>query len=193
MLEALPTGVFGVTLGNLPGGAEVVVEITYCGELKHDAGIDGLRYMLPTAVAPRYGEYPGELLGGNVQAKGGISITVDVDLPASMAVRKVQSPSHPISVTTGSLSSAGSDQQQAFKPNHASATLTLGRAALGVDFVLQLITTPGLDTPRAVLETHPVLPNQHAIMATLVPRFTLLPAYPEIVFIADQSGSMYVY
>ncbi|KAK3117167.1 hypothetical protein LTR53_001746 [Teratosphaeriaceae sp. CCFEE 6253] len=185
LLESLPAGIFGVTLGNVPGGADVIVEITYCGELRHDAGIDGLRYLLPTTIAPRHGEYPGELLGGNV-VKSGISITVDVDMTGS-AIRKVQSPSHPISVSIGSTSTTS--PATAFRSHQASATLTLGTTELGADFVLQLLVDD-LDAPRAVLETHPTLPAQRAIMATLVPRFALKPAYPEIVFIADQSGSM---
>ncbi|KAK3117059.1 hypothetical protein LTR53_001938 [Teratosphaeriaceae sp. CCFEE 6253] len=185
LLESLPAGIFGVTLGNVPGGTDVIVEITYCGELKNDAGIDGLRYLLPTAIAPRYGEYPGELLGGNV-VKRGISITVDVDMAGS-AIRKVQSPSHPISVSIGSTSITST--ATAFSAHQASATLTLGTTELGADFVLQLLVDD-LNAPRAVLETHPTLPAQRAIMATLVPRFALKPAYPEVVFIADQSGSM---
>ena len=47
-----------------------------------------------------------------------------------------------------------------------------------------------VDTPRALLETHPTLPNQRALMVTLVPKFALPPIHPEIVLIADRSGSM---
>ncbi|TKA64515.1 hypothetical protein B0A55_11309 [Friedmanniomyces simplex] len=186
LLESLPAGIFGVTLSNVPAKGDVVVEITYCGELKHDAAIDGLRYTLPTSIAPRYGSYPGEVLHSNAQASGGISITVDVDMVSS-AIRKVQSPSHPIAVSSGSLSTAVS--RDAFKPHQASASLTLGTTELAQDFVLQLLVDD-VDKPRAMLETHPTLPNQRAIMATMVPSFTLEPAHPEIVFIADQSGSM---
>ncbi|KAK5678733.1 hypothetical protein LTS10_009177 [Elasticomyces elasticus] len=186
LLESLPAGIFGVTLGNVPAGADIVVEITYCGELKHDAAIDGLRYTLPTSIAPRYGDYPGQVLRRNTQTNGGISITVDIDM-ASSAIRKVQSPSHPIAVSSGSISTSASTDT--FKPHQSSATLTLGTTELAQDFVLQVLID-GLNKPRAVIETHPILPNQRAIMATLVPNFALEPAHPEIVFIADQSGSM---
>ena len=188
LLESLPAGVFGVTLGNVPAKTNVVVDITYCGELKHDAGIDGLRYMLPTSIAPRYGIYPGEILKSNAAAKGGINITVDVDMAGS-AIRKVQSPSHPIAVSMGSVSTAADGDKTAFSPAQASATLTKGTTELADDFILQLLIDD-ISAPQAVLETHPTLPNQRALMTTLVPKFALEPAHPEIVFIADQSGSM---
>ncbi len=64
LFEQLPdaSDVFTTTIGNVPAGAEIVVDITYLGELKHDAEIDGIRYTIPTSIAPRYGDYPGELL-----------------------------------------------------------------------------------------------------------------------------------
>lgn len=188
LLESLPAGVFGVALGNVPANADIVVDITYCGELKHDASIDGLRYMLPTSIAPRYGSYPGSVLGSNTIAKGGISITVDVDM-ATSAIRKIQSPSHPIAVSMGATSVTESSGQAPFMPSRASATLTLGSTELAQDFTLQLLIDD-ISKPQAILETHPTLPNQRAIMTTLVPRFALESAHPEIVFVADQSGSM---
>ncbi|MGG6497651.1 UNVERIFIED_CONTAM: hypothetical protein NY603_32485, partial [Bacteroidetes bacterium 56_B9] len=84
-------GVFGVTLGNVPAQTELLVDITYCGELKHDAAIDGLRYTLPTSIAPRYGNYPGTVLSSNVTATS-MKITVDIDMGEKSALRKVQSP-----------------------------------------------------------------------------------------------------
>ncbi|EMC98716.1 hypothetical protein BAUCODRAFT_64769 [Baudoinia panamericana UAMH 10762] len=188
LLESLPAGVFGVTLGNVPTKTDIIVEITYCGELKHDAEIDGLRYTLPTSIAPRYGSYPGEVLNSNTTAKGGISIKVDIDM-ASSAIRKIQSPSHPIAVSMGATSTTANAEQAPFTPDQASATLTLGSAELAGDFVLQMLVD-NISEPKAILEAHPSLPNQRAIMATLVPKFTLKPSHPEIVFIADQSGSM---
>ena len=170
----------------MPAATDIVVDITYCGELKHDAAIDGLRYTLPTSVAPRYGSYPGEVIHSNAVAKGGISITVDLNM-ASSAIRKIQSPSHPIAVSMGATSKE--DTTASFAPSKASATLTLGSTELAADFVLQLLIDD-ISKPQAILETHPSLPNQRALMATLVPRFSLEPSTPEIVFIADQSGSM---
>ncbi|KAK5155274.1 hypothetical protein LTS14_006229 [Recurvomyces mirabilis] len=186
LLESLPTGNFGVTLGNVPAASGIVVEITYCGELKHDAAIDGLRYTLPTAIAPRYGQYPGELMQMNAQTTSGISITIDIDIVGS-AIRKVQSPSHPIAVSIGATSAASGNAT--FQPHRASATLTLGTTILADDFVLQLLIDD-IEKPRALIENHPTISGHRAIMTTLVPKFVLESANPEIVFIADQSGSM---
>ena len=158
LLESLPAGVFGVTLGNVPAKTDIVVQITYCGELKHDAAIDGLRYVLPTSIAPRYGNYPGKVLNSNTTAKGGIAITVDVDM-ADSAIRKVQSPSHPIAVSMGATSATEGANQASFKPSQASATLSLGTAELAEDFVLQLLIDD-ISKPQAILETHPTIPNQ---------------------------------
>jgi len=185
LLESFPAGVFGVTLGNLPAKTDVHVDIVYCGELKHDAAIDGIRYMLPTSIAPRYGEYPGKLLESTAIKKGGVSIVVDVDVNKN-AIRKVQSPSHPIAVTLGATSYQ--NLQAAFNQSRASANLTLGTAELAGDFVLQLLIDD-ISRPQAILEKHPDLQSR-AIMATFVPRFNLETTHPEVVFIADQSGSM---
>ena len=185
LLEALPAGVFGVTLGNLPPKTDVHVKIVYCGELKHDAGIDGLRFMLPTSIAPRYGDYPGEVLESTAVSDSGISITVDVDMGES-AIRKLQSPSHPIAVSMGAISSDAT--QEAFAPSKASTTLTLGTTELADDFIVQLLIDD-ISKPQALVEKHPYL-HTRAVVATLVPKFSLPTSHPEIVFIADQSGSM---
>jgi hypothetical protein len=190
LLESLPAGIFGVTVGNIPAKTDVIVRITYGGELKHDAAIDGLRYTLPTSVAPRYGSYPGEPVLPSAVSNGGIKISVDLDM-ASSAIRKIQSPSHPISVELGQLNnaSASPDANSTFNPSLASATLALTTAELAEDFVLQVLVD-NINQPQAIIETHPTLEDQRAIMATLVPKFALKPTHPEIVFIADQSGSM---
>jgi hypothetical protein len=185
LLESLPAGLFGVTLGNLPPCTDVHVNIVYCGKLKHDAAIDGLRFVLPTSIAPRYGDYPGELMKSTAISDGAISIVVDVDMDKS-AIRKVQSPSHPIAVSMGAISSE--DTQATFLPSKASTTLTLGTTELAGDFILQLLIDD-ISKPQALVEKHKDL-STRAIMATLVPKFNLPTTYPEIVFIADQSGSM---
>jgi hypothetical protein len=185
LLEALPAGIFGVTLGNLPSNTDVHVNIVYCGELKHDAGLDGLRFTLPTSIAPRYGDYPGELMRSTAASDSGISITVDVNMGKS-AIRKLQSPSHPIAVSMGAVSSDSA--QETFAPSKASTTLTLGTTELADDFIVQLVIDD-ISKPQALVERHPDLPTR-AIMATLVPKFNLVTSHPEIVFIADQSGSM---
>lgn len=84
LLEQLPeaSDVFTTTIGNVPPGAAVLVDITYLGELKHDTEVDGVRFTIPTTVAPRYGSYPGELIDGykTTTSGNGFEVTIDTVL-----------------------------------------------------------------------------------------------------------------
>ncbi|KAK1255667.1 hypothetical protein MKX07_007926 [Trichoderma sp. CBMAI-0711] len=185
-LEA--SDVFVTSLGNIPRRCESVdIEVTYLGELKHDAQVDGLRFTVPTSLAQRYGQH--SITGSDaVTFQGGkhIKITVDVDASSGSVIKNIQSPSHPISVSIGTLSTAASDPPSL---QRAHATLAQDAVVLGSDFVLQVVAT-GLGDPMAVLETHPTIPNQRALMTTLVPRFNLPMEMAEVVFMCDRSGSM---
>lgn len=178
-------------MGNVAANERVIVEITYLGELKHDVETDGIRFTIPAVVAPRYGSAPADSGGlpGNASSatyKDGIRILVDIAVEDGVTIRGVQSPSHPIAMTMGRTSSM---PEEAFDNQHASATLTLGRMELDKDFIL-VVNAKDHDTPRALRETHPTIPKHRALMATLVPKFNLPLIRPEIVFVADRSGSM---
>lgn len=208
LLEQLPdaSDVFTTDVGNVPAGAEIRVDIVVLGELKHDAEVDGVRYTLPTRIAPRYGAptsggIPEDTPQGSTG--GGISITVDIEMQAGSTITSLMSPSHPIGVTIGSTSlhmSLGDAVPQKVappevipgqpgQPQLASATLSLGTSSLDKDFVLQILAT-NISNPVAILETHPTIRGQRALMTTLVPKFNLPPERPEIVFVCDRSGSM---
>ncbi|KAF4949134.1 hypothetical protein FGADI_9138 [Fusarium gaditjirri] len=182
-LEAADT--FTTTIGNVPAGEKVQVDITYLGELKHDAQVDGLRFTIPTQIVPRYGEAQ-SLPSPNVIQKERMSITIDAEMPDGSAIKSIQSPSHPLSVEIGTTSTTKSQDPSL---QRASATLQQGTTHLEQDFVVQVVATK-LGEPSAILETHPTIPNQRAIMTTLVPKFKLPAEKPEIVFICDRSGSM---
>jgi hypothetical protein len=185
LLESLPTGVFGVTLGNIPANTSIQVDIIYGGELKHDAQIDGLRYVLPISIARRYGSYPGTLLQVDSAIAKGMKITVDIDMEGS-TIRKVQCPSdHPIALDMNTLSTTLGSTPDMSK---ASVSLTHGTTELLTDFVLQILIDD-IGPPKAILEKHS-LPGRQALMATFVPRLNIKAIRPEIIFIADQSGSM---
>ncbi|KAI9843233.1 MAG: hypothetical protein M1837_006522 [Sclerophora amabilis] len=194
LLERLPDSadIFTTQLGNVPAGETVVVEITYLGELKHDAGVDGIRFTLPTVIAPRYGTTPAVFshpTGVAAHTKGGIQVTIDISMDKASRIRGIQSPSHPIAVNLGSTSNPANLRAADFDPCSASATLSLASTELEKDFVL-LVLADNIATPKAVLETHPTIQGQRALMATLVPKFSLPASRPEIVFVADRSGSM---
>jgi hypothetical protein len=190
LFEQLPeaSDVFTTTVGNIPPGAKVVINITYLGELKHDMEVDGIRFTIPNIICPRYGNVTESLRSTSaVHDTGiGISIIVDVDMADGSFIQKIQSPSHPISMTIGTTSLAPDAEPKMTK---ASATLALNTAELGKDFVLQVIAK-NTSVPKAVLENHPTIPDHRALMATLVPKFALPPEKPELVFVCDRSGSM---
>ncbi|KAF2429445.1 hypothetical protein EJ08DRAFT_698364 [Tothia fuscella] len=190
LLEQLPdaSDVFTTTIGNVPPGATILVDITYLGELKHDAEVDGIRFIIPTSISPRYGSYPGEMAKSdhNPVISKGFEVTVDATLGEGSWIREMRSPSHPIAVSVGTTSKAPNADPQS---NKASATLSLGSAELAENFVLQIVAKE-TSIPKAILESHPTIPGQRALMATLVPKFALPSQRPEIVFVCDRSGSM---
>ncbi|KAK3311062.1 uncharacterized protein B0T15DRAFT_520285 [Chaetomium strumarium] len=191
LLEQLPeaSDVFTAMVGNIPANATVKVEVTYVGELKHDAEVDGIRFTLPTHIVPQYGSYPGQLLQyPTVVSDNQIRIVVDVEMPQGSSIQTVQSPSHPISVTMGNTSTGAASGAE-WDLRKALATLALPTTELGDDFVL-LVVAANTKRPVAVLETHPTIPNHRALMVTLVPQFSTAPMRPEIVFVCDRSYSM---
>ncbi len=117
---------------------------------------------------------------------GCIKIVVDVDVGTSSFIQSLQSPSHPIAVNMGKTSRLLNDDPVMHR---ASATLALGSAQLDDDFVL-IVSNKDNGVPTAFLETHPDIPNQRALMVDLVPKFSLPPARPEVISVADRSGSM---
>ncbi|KAK2808681.1 hypothetical protein FQN50_004546 [Emmonsiellopsis sp. PD_5] len=191
--STLASDTFTTSIGNIPAGSTAVVEITYLGELQHDAQADGVRFCIPSAICPRYAS-----AGVNVAAlketladvvrKGSIRITVDVSVDKGSSIRGLQSPSHPIAISLGRTSVAAED---VFEQHLASATLTMkeGDIFFDKDFVL-IVNAKDQEIPAAFLESHPTIPNQRALMATLVPKFNLPNNSPEIVFVIDRSGSM---
>ncbi|KAH8895424.1 VIT-domain-containing protein [Thozetella sp. PMI_491] len=195
LLEQLPeaSDVFTAKIGNVSAGQTVRVELSYVAELRYDAGADGVRFTIPAAIAPRYGSTIHNIchcdqLGP--YASEGIEFTVDVCGTEGCDLIQIQSPSHPISVEIGRTSDEPDD---VFLPHHASASLALDTTVLDGDFVI-ITRAKNSDVPQALLEQHPTIPGQRALMATLVPRFELPPnmgrTLGELVFVVDRSGSM---
>ncbi|KAL2391026.1 hypothetical protein RJ035_000647 [Blastomyces gilchristii] len=191
--SALASDTFTTSIGKIPVGSKAVVQITYLGELQHDSQADGVRFSIPAIICPRYANSSvdtGELsqsLASFVK-KGAINITVDVSVDRGSTIRGLHSPTHPVAITLGRTSVAAQDL---FEPNLASAAHTMqqGNAFFDTDFVL-IVNAKDQDVPSAFVEKHPTIPNQRAVMATLVPKFNIPNNNPEIVFIIDRSGSM---
>ncbi|KAI0517045.1 von Willebrand factor type A domain-containing protein [Xylaria bambusicola] len=191
LLEQLPqaSDVFTTHIGNVPAGNSVTVELVYIGELRHDAEADGSRFTIPLSIAPRYGNTPDNLLispSPSSIVQDAIQITVDVQSPSGCPIQTIQSPSHPVAVSMGRTTDM---HDEAFVHHRASATLSLNYHSLDKDFVI-IINTKNANVPRAILETHPTIPHQRALLVSLVPTFQLQSGPVEIVFIIDRSGSM---
>ncbi|KAF1828547.1 von Willebrand domain-containing protein [Decorospora gaudefroyi] len=190
LFEQLPEAadVFTTAISNIPKDSSVNITIKYVQELRHDAEVDGVRLTIPTLISPRYGTYPRNVqdTSANLDAKG-VAITIDVNMATCTPIKKVISPSHPIEVTLGTLSTSTNDEK--VSAHKASATLSLRTTKLEKDFVLQVVAKD-VGIPQAILEKHPTLPDQRALMTTLVPKFNLKSQKPEIIFIVDRSGSM---
>ncbi|OAL29716.1 hypothetical protein AYO20_09100 [Fonsecaea nubica] len=180
--------VFTTSLGGVDALQELHVEMTYLGEVKHDTQTGGIQFTIPSTVAPRYGYLCSESAAAfpHIIRNGSIAVRLNVTLEEGSVITGIQSPSHPIAVTLGHTSYMDQDSS---KSHHASATLALNVPTLDNDVVF-IIQAKSTTTPRALLETHPTIPNQRAVMATLVPKQQLPKISPEIVFIVDRSGSM---
>ncbi|OCK81701.1 hypothetical protein K432DRAFT_403562 [Lepidopterella palustris CBS 459.81] len=101
LLEQLPeaSDVFTTMVSNIPDGDMGVAMIAYIGELKHDAEVEQIQCASPTAIAPRYGCYPGSIMNAESFKDKGISITVDITARNGAPIQKIQSPSHLITVS----------------------------------------------------------------------------------------------
>lgn len=189
--SASVSDVFRIRLGNVAADGQIVVEITFIEELKQDAQSDGIRYTLPSIVAPRYGSTPPDAQvspSALPAVRRGVSVTVDVAVNKGSVIRGIDSPSHPVKVLLGRTSVS---PESSFEAHNASARLHLvaDNVVLDRDFVV-VVNADGHDKLHALLETHPTIPNQRALMTSLVPKFNIPNDYPEVVFVIDRSGSM---
>ncbi|KAJ5094315.1 hypothetical protein N7456_010176 [Penicillium angulare] len=175
---------FKTRIGNVPAGGKVLIEIALVEELKHDLNNMEPRYTVPFAIAPRYHK------DGMVIIEPGsdlvkTTITVDIMMAEGYQIRSIRSPSHPIQVDLGRTSGMA---ETTFEPHYASVKLR-ENIVIQEDFVLT-VTSSDEKLPYAMLETHPTLPNQQALMISLIPQMKLQPDPSEIVFVIDRSGSM---
>jgi hypothetical protein len=203
LLEQDTSEIFTTTLGNIPEGTEVRVNLTYITILKHRFadGRNATTLTLPTSIAPRYGNAPEEYNNAaavNV-AQG---LTLDIEVIESETIASIASPSHAIVFerrrgprhAESFADLAGDDHRSHVET--ASVKLASGPIFLDKDFVLDIVTTPDdkAENPQAWLEEHPTLPNHKALMLTLPPKVLARNARPmqrsEILFLADCSGSM---
>ncbi|KAJ5974390.1 hypothetical protein N7481_011600 [Penicillium waksmanii] len=178
--------VFKTRLGNVPAGGKVHIDIILVQESKQDTQTDGIRYTVPITIAPRYGTQNDDQspsLPEGIAAK--TAIVVDLVMERDSDIRNIRSPTHPIEVTIGRTSTM---PESTSKACYASVKLR-ENVVIQDDFVVT-VGSSKQDLPFAFLETHPMLPNQRALMVSLIPKFGLPQSASEIIFVIDRSGSM---
>lgn len=164
--------IFQMKVGNIPPKATITVTLTYITPLKQDTESAAVRFTLPTAIAPRYGDGSDTGVSNVNSANAGFEFTLDARMPSQ--ITSVSSPSHPVMMAlTGTTS--------------AQITLSNPSPALDKDVVV-LVAAKDVDEPRCVIET---TPSSKCAMLTLVPKFNLPRTSTEVIFIVDCSGSMY--
>ncbi|APA16089.1 hypothetical protein sscle_16g108590 [Sclerotinia sclerotiorum 1980 UF-70] len=177
--STLGADVFATKIGIVPAGERVSVEITYIGELKQD--VYGIHFTIPTL--DRSPLCPIDHIAVDIK------ITVDVILPEGQIIKGIESQSHMIATSIGTISTA---TQEVPKMNRASAILSHVTAGLEKDFILAIHSDDM--RPYALLETHPTIPNYRALGASFITQFSPPDSSPpspsEIVFVAEYSSHM---
>ncbi|MBP1634900.1 MAG: hypothetical protein H6Q10_1474, partial [Acidobacteria bacterium] len=180
LLDQERPNVFTVSVGNILPGQEAVIELKWVAELSMDG--DAIRFVLPTAVAPRYAPEedrrglsptPAERVSPPIafQVPYGLDLGVDVVLPCG--VRAVDSPSHEVRVEMDGP--------------RARVALSHATAAMDRDFVL-LVTPAESGRPQVLVER-----NDDGLVTaavSVVPRLDAARAAREVIFLVDRSGSM---
>src|SRR5262245_16721124 len=106
LLDEERPDVFQASVGNLPPDKEVLLKVTYVTELAVSGS--GLRFTVPTTVSPRYAPAEDQRGVGRPdsvtlnpplawQVPYGLSLSVRLNMTG--AITKLESPSHPVSVT----------------------------------------------------------------------------------------------
>lgn len=100
LLEKTSTDLYTINLGNLMAGEEAVVRYRYAEPLVWEQG--QLRVVIPTAIAPRYGNpeaagmLPHQIPGTDLGV--GYPFTLRIDVLGDLAKGSITSPSHALSV-----------------------------------------------------------------------------------------------
>jgi Ca-activated chloride channel family protein len=180
LLDEERPDVFQASVGNLPPGKEVLLRVTYVTELTADA--NGLRFAIPTTVAPRYapaedraavGRSDADALNPPLQWEVPYGLDISVKLTMPEAITRIESASHPISVET--------------EGRTATITLSQRDAALDRDFVLT-VATKSFEAPHAWVER--LEDGASAIAVAFAPAFETGSHPADVVFLVDRSGSM---
>lgn len=181
MLEKNRDHSYSLNLGNLAAHEHCTITLRYAQTLQFEQR--GLRLLIPTVIAPRYGdvEHDGGLMPHQAHSHSltaDHSFELELRLHGELAQARVASPSHPIGVAHG-------------KSDHGSVlTVSLARReSLDRDFVL--VVDQLAHDSVAVAAQDCVEPSRVAIMASFCPRIRShgIPS-TSVKILVDCSGSM---
>lgn len=180
MLEKNRDHSYSLNLGNLAAGEHCTITLRYAQTLRFEQS--GLRLLIPTLIAPRYGDarqgglMPHQVPHHSVTAESPFAL--ELRLHGDLAKAQVASPSHPIAVV-----SAGAESGRVL-------TIALARQSwLDRDFVLAV--GPLANRSLAVASKDAVAPDHIALLASFRPRTRTEVHTPTAVkILVDCSGSM---
>lgn len=181
MLEKNPDHSYSLNLGNLAAREHCTVTLRYAQTLQFEQR--GLRLLIPTVIAPRYGDaqQDGGLLPHQVPSHSLMAdypFELELRLHGDLTQARVASPSHPVGVAHGNP-----DQGRVL-----TVSLTR-RESLDRDFVL--VVDQLAHDSVAVAARDCVEPNSMAILASFCPRILAQGATSTAVkILVDCSGSM---
>ena len=181
MLEKSHDHSYSLNLGNLAAREHCTITLRYAQTLQFEQR--GLRLLIPTVIAPRYGDPQQD--GGLLPHQAPIHsllvehpFALELRLHGDLAQARVASPSHPVGVSHGK---AG-----------ASAVLTVSlacQASLDRDFVL--VVDQLAHDSMVVAARDSVAPGAVAILASFCPRIAVQGrASTAVKILVDCSGSM---
>ncbi|KAH7316897.1 von Willebrand factor type A domain-containing protein [Stachybotrys elegans] len=200
LLEQNTPEIFTTSLGNIPAGTKVKVEIMFITLLKSrfadQRGTTTL--IIPTCVASRYGT-PGFTVATPPDMKKGLSLRIEIQ--ESEAIKSIICKTHEIAVErdVDAAKMVSWDNLADDAPRHnrtALVYLESGSAFLDKDFVLDIETgsESTRECPKAWLEEHSSLRDHHALMLKLPGKVLFRPepasSAGEVIFLVDRSGSM---
>ncbi|MDR1546570.1 MAG: VIT and VWA domain-containing protein [Deltaproteobacteria bacterium] len=173
MVTESSRGLYTMNLGNLKSGEEAEIEYEYAQLLRFHK--DQIRVVIPTVVAPRYGDLhkAGELkahesVGSNYLAQ--YPLALEIDLVGEAAKARVQCPNHKIIVRT--------------YENRLTVELEPG-AQLDRDFVLNLDGLAGRSFASAVQDG-----EEWVVAAGFHPKMAVDKGPAALKILVDCSGSM---
>ncbi len=180
MLEKNRDYSYSLNLGNLGAGESCIIRLRYAQTLQFEQR--GLRLLIPTVIAPRYGD---AIIDGGLQPHQAPAHDLLAEYPFDIVLRlhgelahaRVASPSHPIDVARGSTEGS-------------VLTVSLAhRGALDCDFVLVVDQLAHGST--AVLARDFVEADGVAVLASFCPRISVQGSTAVAVkVLVDCSGSM---